>query len=92
MSIHLEENLFYAVHHKLDKANNVLLDLSWKKNPAYLCPYTRSTEDTNLVYDEVKCQNDKNIIVSNDSKDVKENLFHGTHCSKDEVKGQSLKL
>ena len=92
MSIQLEENLSYAVHHNQDKANNVLLDLSLKENPAYLTTDMRSNEDTNLVYDEVKCQNDKNIIISNDSIDLKENLFHGTHCSKDKIEGQSLKL
>ena len=88
----LEENLSYAVHHNRDKANNVLLDLSMKENPAYLTTDMRSIEDTYLVYDEVKCQNDKNIMVSNDSIDLKEKLFHGTHCSKDEVEVQSLKL
>ena len=77
---------------QLDKANNVLLDLSLKKNSAYLPTDMRSIKDTNLVYDEVKCQNDKNIIVSNDSIDLKENLFHGTHCNKDEVEVRSLKL
>ena len=94
MSIQLEENLSYAVYHNQDKANNVLLDLSLKENPAYLTTDMRSIEDTNLVYDEVKCKNDNNIIVSNDSIDLKENQFHGTHCGKDEVEVtcKSLKL
>ena len=46
MSMQLEENLSPAVHRNQDKANNVLLDLPLKENPAYLTPDMRSIEDT----------------------------------------------